>query len=448
MQQQQQQQKQSHLNRRTYFNHSMSNLFLKASDAVFQTPPQSNGVLDMPIMVTSQDHLFIDNSTFNTSRLLLHAMDNPLDNNQPGQKFLFEESYMTVLVACIATLMSLVTIIGNVLVITAFIIDKNLRKYSNYFILNLSIADLLIGLLIPPYAPFMLYNYNWMLGSFLCTMWLVLDYVVGSASVLCIVVISLDRYWMVSRGLKYLSNQKISHAIFIMLTVWSIAFMNYAPAIIFWEVISPNSNKTISETECQVGFHDNLGYLTATACVEFFLPFISICSLNLAVYFNIRKRSKGLIRTKVPVTLGPGKLNSNDSNNPKTNRSVSTSGFMSTSGADHRKSSILNVSNTNNVLNTSVSSTQSSEHLNNSDNSRNGNNNNKSNLLSVRSGDLASRSKSEDEIVPLSVTWKNTDWRANSEGFVKKDKNLSKDKKAARSLFILVFTFVVCWVSG
>lgn len=424
----------------------MSNLFVLASDAVFRTPSQSNGVLEMPISVTSQDHLFIDNITFNTSRLLLHAIDNdPLANNQPGQEFLFEESYMTVLVACIATLMSLVTIIGNVLVITAFIIDKNLRKYSNYFILNLSIADLLIGLLIPPYAPFMLYNYNWMLGSFLCTVWLVLDYVVGSASVLCIVVISLDRYWMVSRGLKYLSNQKISHAIFIMLTVWTIAFMNYAPAIIFWELISPNSNKTISETECQVGFHDNLGYLTATACVEFFLPFISICSLNLAVYLNIRKRSKGLIRTKVPISLDPGKLNSSTGNNPKTNRSVSTAGFMSTSGADHRKSSTLNVSNTNNLLNTSVSSVSkvSSEHLNNSDN--NNNNSNKSNLLNVRSGDVA-RSKSEDEIVPLSVTWKNTDWRANSEGFVKKDKNLSKDKKAARSLFILVFTFVVCWV--
>ena len=156
------------------------------------------------------------------------------------------------------------------------------------------------GLLIPPYAPFLLYNYNWKLGQFLCTVWLVLDYVVGSASVLCIVVISLDRYWMVSRGLKYISKQKISRAITIMLTVWTIAFLNYAPAIIFWELLTSSdeesSNKTVnSDTVCQVGFHDNLGYLTATACVEFFLPFISICSLNLMVYLNIRKRSKGKI---------------------------------------------------------------------------------------------------------------------------------------------------------
>ena len=47
-------------------------------------------------------------------------------------------------------------------------------------------------------------------------------------------------------------------------------------------------------------FHDNLPYLTATACVEFFAPFISITALNLAVYLNIRKRSRGLIRSQKP----------------------------------------------------------------------------------------------------------------------------------------------------
>lgn len=101
--------------------------------------------------------------------------------------------WLSLLILIIATLMSLTTIIGNVLVITAFIVEKSLRKYSNYFILNLSIADLLIGILIPPYAPFLLLKRNWRIGRAACTVWLVLDYVVGSASVLCIVVISLDR---------------------------------------------------------------------------------------------------------------------------------------------------------------------------------------------------------------------------------------------------------------
>ena len=381
--------------------------------------------IELPLFVTSQDHLLINNATYNISALLLHSLasshsnnNNNNDNNMgpaDGPKFLFESPYITMMVAIIAALMSLVTIIGNVLVITAFIIDKKLRSYSNYFILNLSIADLLIGLLIPPYAPFLLYNYNWMLGSLLCTTWLVLDYVVGSASVLCIVVISLDRYWMVSRGLKYLTNQKISHAIFIMLTVWTIAFMNYAPAIVFWELISPNGNKTMSENECQVGFHDNLGYLTATACVEFFLPFISICSLNLAVYLNIRERSKGLIRTKVPESVNKGKSRMFE------NSTTDCGGVVVVE--EQRKHSVKKLMEPSDLLNAIAQNVVR-----------------KSSNASA-AGDAVSNGEAE-----VLVLQNMRSWRTNNEGFIKKDKNLTKDKKAARSLFILVFTFVVCWV--
>lgn len=129
--------------------------------------------------------------------------------------------YVTGLLVVVAFVMSFVTIIGNLLVISAFIIEKKLQKYSNYFILNLSIADLLIGFLIPTYVIMNMYGDS-KFKSFACTIWLVLDYVAGSASVLCIVVISLDRYLLVSRGLTYLSNQKVFNASMIIFTVWGI----------------------------------------------------------------------------------------------------------------------------------------------------------------------------------------------------------------------------------
>ena len=187
----------------------------------------------------NQNHLLINDSIDNFNISL------PSNNLT-----LLYSPFLTMLIAIAASVMSLVTILGNVLVITAFIIDKNLRIYANYFILNLSIADLLIGLLIPMYTPFLLYNRTWVFGRVACTIWLVLDYVVGSASVLCIVVISLDRYFLVSRELKYVADQKISRAICMMITVWVIAFINYAPAIVFWEIISGVKSK--NDQECQV----------------------------------------------------------------------------------------------------------------------------------------------------------------------------------------------------
>ncbi len=277
-------------------------------------------LLSSSLQSSSESHytsLFNNNAStlFDSNNKFSNNISNEIINNTDVLTF---SPTITIIIAIIAAIMSLGTIIGNVFVITAFVIEKSLRKYSNYFILNLSIADLLIGLLIPPYAPFLLYNHHWKIGRIACTIWLVFDYVVGSASVLCIVVISLDRYLMVSRGLNYMASQKISKAICIMLTVWIIAFLNYAPAILFWEVISGKS--TVKDGECQVEFHDNLAYLTATACVEFFVPFISICILNLAVYLNIRKRSRGLIRSENPKFKLTARQNEINNKNNATNQ--------------------------------------------------------------------------------------------------------------------------------
>jgi histamine receptor H3 len=68
---------------------------------------------------------------------------------------------------------------------------------------------------------------EWHLGYILCKLWLVFDYVVGSASTLCIVVISYDRYQMVSKGLNYISKTTIRRALKFVFGTWIIATLNY-----------------------------------------------------------------------------------------------------------------------------------------------------------------------------------------------------------------------------
>lgn len=129
------------------------------------------------------------------------------------------------------TLVALLTIVGNIFVIIAFYIDKKLQKYSNYFILNMAIADLMIGLLILAYTAL---ESSGRLNGVVCTVWLVLDYVAGSASVLCIVVISLDRYFLVSRGLAYIAKQKPGSAIIVNCAVWGKLALYLVP--ILWRL--------------------------------------------------------------------------------------------------------------------------------------------------------------------------------------------------------------------
>ena len=414
-------------------------------------------------LMNQQDHLLINKTYDNNMSNLEAAFESTAALAAATEhKYLFSSHYLTIVVAIIASLMALVTIVGNVLVITAFIIDKNLRKYSNYFILNLSFADLLIGLLIPPYAPFLLHNYNWQLGRFLCIIWLVLDYVVGSASVLCIVVISLDRYLMVSQGLKYISNQKISKAILIMLAVWTVAFLNYAPAIILWEIFSDDDdNKVINPNVCQVGFHNNLVYLTVTACVEFFVPLISICSLNMAVYLNIRKRSKGLIRSKPSLRSRKSLANTSsqitcvDAKShmvDKVETTIETFAVKCSSTPDMK----LNEADTSSLTNkefekggiaselSTSRSISSLEDMNEQLDIVNTDNVPKESPLRCNHEPRMLQPVNIEVPTQSRISRFTTTSTLNSN--IKRDKHLKKDKKAARSLFILVFTFVFCWV--
>ncbi|XP_008689067.1 histamine H4 receptor isoform X5 [Ursus maritimus] len=102
----------------------------------------------------------------------------------------------------LAFLMGLVAfaiMLGNAVVILAFVVDKKLRHRSNYFFLNLAIADFFVGMIsIPLYIPHTLFD--WDFGNGLCAFWLIVDYLLCTASVYNIVLISYDRYQSVSNA--------------------------------------------------------------------------------------------------------------------------------------------------------------------------------------------------------------------------------------------------------
>ena len=197
-----------------------------------------------------------------------------------------ENDSLRIFLFLIMLLVAILTIFGNLIVILCFIKFKHIRTNNNYYILSLSIADLLIGIIIPFYAHKTLNNGYWHFGFTFCRLWLVIDYVAGTASVLQIVVISLDRFVSVVYPFKYRqwSNRKI--IFFNIFLVWIIAFLNYGPAIILWPIFTDDS-----KDDCRAEFRNNFYYLIIATTIEFFLPFISILIFNFSIYVNIRKRS-------------------------------------------------------------------------------------------------------------------------------------------------------------
>uniref|UniRef100_A0A8C4L766 G-protein coupled receptors family 1 profile domain-containing protein n=1 Tax=Equus asinus asinus TaxID=83772 RepID=A0A8C4L766_EQUAS len=50
-----------------------------------------------------------------------------------------------VTLAFLMSLLAFAIVLGNAVVILAFVVDKNLRHRSNYFFLNLAISDFFVG---------------------------------------------------------------------------------------------------------------------------------------------------------------------------------------------------------------------------------------------------------------------------------------------------------------
>ncbi|XP_010133307.1 PREDICTED: histamine H3 receptor, partial [Buceros rhinoceros silvestris] len=143
---------------------------------------------------------------------------------------------------------------------------------------------------IPLYVPYVLTG-RWIFGRSLCKLWLVVDYLLCTSSVFNIVLISYDRFLSVTRAVAYRAQQgNTKQAVLKMVVVWVLAFLLYGPAIISWEYVSGRS--IIPTGECYAEFFYNWYFLMTASMLEFFTPFISVLFFNLSIYLNIQKRTK------------------------------------------------------------------------------------------------------------------------------------------------------------
>ncbi|XP_075428734.1 histamine H3 receptor [Ascaphus truei] len=200
----------------------------------------------------------------------------------------------TIVLAVLMGLLIVTTVLGNALVMLAFLVDSSLRTQNNYFLLNLAISDFLVGAFcIPLYVPYVLTG-RWSFGRSICKLWLVFDYLLCTSSVFNIVLISYDRFISVTRAVSYRAQQGNSrHAVLKMSMVWVLAFLLYGPAIISWEYIAGQS--IIPDGECFAEFFYNWYFLITASTLEFFTPFISVTFFNVSIYLNIQKRTKARV---------------------------------------------------------------------------------------------------------------------------------------------------------
>lgn len=225
------------------------------------------------------------------SNLSLAACFSNANKTNPYVECPFKPPVVVLMILGLSSL-SLITVIGNVLVIVSIKVNKNLQTVNNCFLFSLACADLIIGVFSMNLYTIYIVNRFWPLGPIVCDLWLALDYVASNASVMNLLIISFDRYFCVTRPLSYPVKRTTRMAGMMIAAAWVLSFVLWAPAILFWQFIK--GGRTVPKGICQIQFFSNAVVTFGTAIAAFYLPVVIMSIL----YWQISKASRSRVRRR------------------------------------------------------------------------------------------------------------------------------------------------------
>uniref|UniRef100_A0A3B4FBB6 G-protein coupled receptors family 1 profile domain-containing protein n=1 Tax=Pundamilia nyererei TaxID=303518 RepID=A0A3B4FBB6_9CICH len=141
------------------------------------------------------------------------------------QKPVHYPNKLCVLLYVVLSSFMLLTICGNLLVIISIIYFRYLHTPTNYLILSMAVADLLIGALIFPLSMTVSLKPCLYIYSLLCNLRSTMDVTMGVSSLLNLCCISVDRYYAVCHPLIYKTKITDCVAMKMGLGSWAVAIL-------------------------------------------------------------------------------------------------------------------------------------------------------------------------------------------------------------------------------
>jgi len=175
-----------------------------------------------------------------------------------------------VLVGTLLASIALGAVIGNSLVVLSVLTNPKLRTITNRFVASLACADLSVSVLVMPLAMKVEVTGTWNLGPTLCDVWITLDVLLCTASILNLCAISVDRYMAVTRPLQTYTvswrHRRAANAL--IAGAWLSAVVITCPPLFGWrEADRSNIGDVCTLTQ-------DPGYVVYSALGSFYVPLV------------------------------------------------------------------------------------------------------------------------------------------------------------------------------
>ncbi|XP_041030279.1 D(2) dopamine receptor A-like isoform X2 [Carcharodon carcharias] len=196
-----------------------------------------------------------------------------------------EQKYHYNYYAMLLTLLIFVIVFGNVLVCIAVSREKALQTTTNYLIVSLAVADLLVATLVMPWVVYVEVVGEWRFSRIHCDIFVTLDVMMCTASILNLCAISIDRYTAVAMPMLYNTRYSSKRRVTVMISiVWALSFAISCPLL-----FGLNDSDTRDDAICTI---INPDFVVYSSIFSFYIPFIVTLLVYVQIYVVLRKRRK------------------------------------------------------------------------------------------------------------------------------------------------------------
>ncbi|EFX67981.1 hypothetical protein DAPPUDRAFT_1192, partial [Daphnia pulex] len=217
-------------------------------------------------------------------------------------------AYVSLLMMLSCGLILVVGLVGNCLVPVVIWNNRDLRNSTNLFLLNLSLADILVLCVSMPTVLVEIYERRdtWIFGKVMCKLVPFVELTVAHASVLTILAISFERYYVITRPLRAGYTCTRMRALFIILAIWVLGCITSSPMLFLANYLEADENTAGSSAGCvtQANTFWSVFYYIAAICLFFLLPLIVL----VLIYSVIARH---LVQTSASVAAGTDHVNPN-----------------------------------------------------------------------------------------------------------------------------------------
>ncbi|OPJ84669.1 melanopsin [Patagioenas fasciata monilis] len=184
--------------------------------------------------------------------------------------------------------------LGNFLVIYVFCRSRSLQTPANVFIVNLAISDFLMSITQSPVFFTNSLHKRWIFGEKGCELYAFCGALFGITSMITLMVIALDRYFVITKPLASVGVTSKKKALIILVGVWLYSLAWSLPPFFGWSAYVPEGLLTSCSWDYMTFTPSVRAYTMLLFCFVFFIPLIAIIYSYIFIFEAIKKADKSI----------------------------------------------------------------------------------------------------------------------------------------------------------